>query len=149
MDALPTLQPITGEALHGTSAIADDGARLDRRCRYWLLSVPYLMSGCSTPMLLQIVNLSSLRLAPQCFAFRLVIITHVRPFAAPRALVQTRCGHAGQPRYIARYCVCVNSVSRQTRTSRTASSLAGDRVHVYTISSNVARLAAPRLHKLA
>ena len=27
------------------------------------LSVPYLMSGCSTPMLLQIVNLSSLRLA--------------------------------------------------------------------------------------
>ena len=37
------------------------------------LSVPYLMSGCSTPMLLQIVNLSSLRLAPQCFAFRLVI----------------------------------------------------------------------------
>ena len=37
------------------------------------LSVPYLMSGCSTPMLLQIVNLSSLRLAPQCFAFRLII----------------------------------------------------------------------------
>ena len=35
------------------------------------LSVPYLMSGCSTTMLLQIVNLSSLRLAPQCFAFRL------------------------------------------------------------------------------
>ena len=37
------------------------------------MTVPYLMSGCSTPMLLQIVNLSSLRLAPQCFAFRLVI----------------------------------------------------------------------------
>ena len=33
-DTEPTLQPITGEALHGTSAIADDGARLDRRCRY-------------------------------------------------------------------------------------------------------------------
>ena len=27
--------------------------------------------------------------------------------------------------------------------------LAGDRVHLYTISSNVARLAAPRLHKRA
>ena len=27
--------------------------------------------------------------------------------------------------------------------------LAGDRVHVYTISSNVVRLAAPRLHKRA
>ena len=27
--------------------------------------------------------------------------------------MQTRCGHAGQPRYIAQYCVCVNSVSRQ------------------------------------
>ena len=30
----------TGEALHGPSAIADDGARLDRRCRYWLLRKP-------------------------------------------------------------------------------------------------------------
>ena len=28
-DTEPTLQPITGEALHGASAIADDGARLD------------------------------------------------------------------------------------------------------------------------
>ena len=33
------------------------------------LSVPYLMSGCSTPTLLQIVKLSSLRLAPQCLHF--------------------------------------------------------------------------------
>ena len=29
-----------GEALHGTTAIADDGARLDRHCRYWLLRKP-------------------------------------------------------------------------------------------------------------
>ena len=35
-------------------------------------------------------------------------LTHVRTFAALHALVQTRCG---QPCYIARYCVYVNSVS--------------------------------------
>ena len=76
--------PLRGTGIKRLSIHSDDGlnTNLELRfcsafiCIYKLLgfeeaplSVPYLMSGCSTPMLLQIVNLSSLRLAPQCLHF--------------------------------------------------------------------------------
>ena len=57
----PTLQPITGEALSGASAIIEDGARLDVVVSGGVVSnVPFSTLGSSTHMLLRIDNPSPL-----------------------------------------------------------------------------------------
>ena len=90
--------------------------------RIWLLSNsssifvfhPFLTVQAGAPR--HCLSIALALFAIECETFTsnnllLIIITHARPFAAPRALVQTRCS---QPHYIARYCVYVNSVSGQT-----------------------------------